>query len=534
LSRPHGAPVLSAGPPGAEPSAAPKGNARTTLILALLVIAQFVVVLDFSIVQIALPTIRADFGISLSDLQWVVSAYGLTFAGLLMFSGRASDLYGRKNLFILGLAIFSLSSLAGGLATSEFTLIAARTVQGVGAALASASGLALIVAIFAPLGKLNWALGIFAAVSSAGFTAGVILGGVLTQALGWRWVFFVNVPIGIIAAVIAISVIPASPRRQSGVHLDVPGALTVTSGLILLVYALSDAGYGGFSLRDVAAFGLSALILATFLFVEHRSKAPLMPLGFLRRRTVFLSNAIALLIFASNTSLVFAITLYFQQLRGYSPLSAGLALVPSGLLYIVIGGYLAPKLVKKVGARLVLAVAMVFLAVGTFMLTRITIDSGYVTVIVPAILVASVGGALGLTASNIAALSGAIKGEEGVASGLINTSRQVGGPVGLALIVTIIGSATGGLGAAASPGELLPALQYAFGGATVFGTLATVLALLMKGRSSKAPVSGPGNLAGAGAASLPLPLRVLSPMPGPQSRAPERDRTPSVPLRSPG
>jgi EmrB/QacA subfamily drug resistance transporter len=471
--------------------------------LALLVIAQFVVVLDFSIVQIALPTIRTDFGISLSNLQWVVSAYGLTFAGLLMFSGRASDLYGRKKLFILGLAIFSLSSLAGGLATSEFTLIAARTVQGVGAAMASAAGLALIVTIFAPLGKLNWALGIFAAVSSAGFTAGVILSGVITQTLGWRWVFFVNVPIGIVAAIIAISVLPANPRRQSGVHLDVPGALSVTAGLMLLVYALSDVGNGAISLRDIAVFGLSALILGIFLFVEHRSKGPLIPLGFLRRRAVFLPNAIALLIFASNTAMIFAITLYLQQLRGYSPLSAGLALVPPALLYIILGGYLAPKLVKKVGARLVLVIAMAFLTVGTLLLTRTTIDSGYATVVLPAVLVGAVGGALGLTGSNIAALSGAVKGEEGVASGLINTSRQVGGPVGLAVIVTIICSVTNGLGAAAPAGELMPALQYAFGGATVFGAIAVALALLMKGGRSPPSNSGSANLASAGAAFLP-------------------------------
>jgi MFS family permease len=237
--------------------------------------AQFAVVVDFSIVQIALPTIRAELAMSLGDLQWIVSAYGLTFAGLLLLSGRLSDIYGRKRLFLVGLLIFWISSLAAGLATSEQVLIAARVVQGVGAAMASATCLALIVRIFGPLGRLNQALGIFTAVSSAGFSAGLVLGGVLTEALGWRWIFFVNVPIGIVATLLSARYLPdPAGDRSSGRNLDVPGALSVTGGLMLLVYGLSEVGNGDTSAGTYLVFLLSVVALAEFIGIEHRSAAP--------------------------------------------------------------------------------------------------------------------------------------------------------------------------------------------------------------------------------------------------------------------
>jgi EmrB/QacA subfamily drug resistance transporter len=467
-------------PPSSQsgPREPPKNQARLGLILGLLVTAQFIVVLDFSIVQIALPTIQTELDVSLANLQWIVGAYGLTFAGLLMLSGRASDLYGRKNLFMIGLAIFSLSSLAGGLASSEVTLIVARALQGVGAALASAAGLALIVTTFAPLGRLNWALGIFTAVSSAGFTAGVILGGVITDALGWRWVFFVNVPIGIVAAALAISVLPAG-LRSTGRHLDVPGAISITAGLMLLVYALTNVGNGDLSARTLALFGVAALVLVGFLAIERRSKGPLMPLGFLRRGAIFLPNAIALLVFAANTSMIFVMTLYLQEVEGYSALNAGLALVPPAIIYFVLGGFVAPRLVRRIGAKQMLIAAMVFLALGLFLLSRITLDSDYATSVLAPLMVAAVGGSLALTGSNIAALGGARPGEEGIASGLINTSRQVGGPVGLAVIVTVIDIVTGGLGVGASAAGLVSGFRYALGVASAFAILALVLALMM-------------------------------------------------------
>lgn len=461
----------------------PGSPQRLGLILGLLVTAQFVTVLDYSIVQIALPTIRIDLNMSLADLQWLVSAYGLTFAGFLMLSGRASDIYGRKLLFIIGLIVFSVSSLAGGLANSELTLIAARVVQGIGAAMASATGLALIIRIFGPLGRLNQALGIFTAVSSAGFSAGVVLGGVLTEALGWRWIFFVNVPIGIVAALIAMRNLPDGVVQQKERrHLDVPGAVTVTAGLMLLVYSLTEVGNGDYSYQTYLVLALAAAVLATFLLIERRSPAPLMPLGFLRRRTIFFANATALLTFAANVSTIFLLTTYLQFLLSYSPLSAALALLPGSLTYFVLGGFVAPRLVKRIGAKDVLVGAMVSLTVGLLLFTRISLGSSYVTVILPAFFVACVGGSLGLTASNIAALAGAGRGEEGIASGLINTSRQVGGPVGLAVAVVVIGLLTHGLGIAAPPSEVITAFRFSFIAAASFSAAAIVTALLLKGR----------------------------------------------------
>ncbi len=442
------------------------------------------VLLDFSIVQIALPTIRADLQMSLPDLQWIISAYGLTFAGFLMLSGRASDIYGRKLLFMLGLVVFSLSSLAGGLAQSELVLIAARVAQGIGAALASATGLAMIVRTFSPLGRLNQVLGIFTAVAASGFSAGVVLGGVLTQFLGWRWVFFVNVPIGIVIAMLAIKFLPDTGvlMREHGA-LDVPGAITVTGGLMLLVYGLTDVGNGGPSSVTYLILILAAAVLASFIAIEHKSGSPLMPLGFLRRRRIFLANATTLLAFASFVLMIFLTTTYLQVLRSYSPLYSGSALLPGSFLYAFLGGFAAPRLVKRFGPKDVLVGAMVILSAGMLLFAQVSLSSSYLTVILPAQLISVVGGSLASTSSNIIALSAAKPGEEGIASGLINTSRQVGGPVGLAVAVSVIGLATLGMGISAPSNEILTALQYAFLASAVFAGLGVLTSLLLKGKS---------------------------------------------------
>jgi EmrB/QacA subfamily drug resistance transporter len=448
--------------------------------------AQFAMVVDFSIVQIALPTIRSQLSMSLADLQWIVSAYGLTFAGFLLLSGRLSDIYGRKRLFLIGLLVFSFSSLSAGLASSETILIASRVIQGVGAAMASATGLALIMRIFAPLGRLNQALGIFTAVSSAGFSAGVVLGGVLTEALGWRWIFFVNVPIGILVTAIAFRALPDPGAERVGRRsLDLPGAASVTGGLMLLVYGLSELGSGVASTATYLSFILAGLSLGAFVALERRSAAPVMPLSFLRRRTIFFSNATALLTFATTVPMIFLLTSYLQVLQAYSPLLAAAALVPGALVYFFLGGFAAPKLVRRVGAKEVLVVAMLALSAGLFLMARVTATSSYFLVVLPALLVASVGGALSATASNIAALSGAKRGEEGVASGLVNTSRQVGGPIGLALAVSVLDIATHGLGVAVVGPSLLTAFRYAFIASGCFAAAAVVMTLLLPGQATR-------------------------------------------------
>jgi EmrB/QacA subfamily drug resistance transporter len=460
----------------------PAAPPRLSFILALLVLAQFVIVLDFSIVQIALPTMRTELGISLADSQWIVSAYGLTFAGLLLLSGRASDLYGRRKLFSIGLVIFALSSLAGGLAPSEAILIGARAVQGVGAAIASATGLSLLVVSFPEGRARNRALSVFAAVSSAGFAAGVILGGTLTATLGWRSIFFVNVPIGIIAAILALRLLVESRGELSERRLDLPGALSVTAGLSLLVYALTNAANQGLlSFQTLASLALSAVVLASFLLIEHRSKAPLMPLAFLRRGAVFSANALAILTTSAVGAMIFLLTIYLQQIQGYSALSAGIAFLPTALIFLTVGGYLSAKLVTRFGAKPVLVIGMTIQAAGFLLLDGLSVGTPYLTGLLPDMLVVSLGAATSFTAFNIAALSGARKGEEGLASGLINTSTQVGGPIGLAIAVTIVGIVTTSLGTSVAPASAtVEGFRYAFLGAAALSVMGIVVASVIR------------------------------------------------------
>ncbi|MDA4115144.1 MAG: MFS transporter [Thaumarchaeota archaeon] len=455
---------------------------RLSLILTLLVLAQFVIVLDFSIVQIALPTMRTELGISLADSQWIVSAYGLTFAGFLLLSGRASDLYGRRRLFGIGLVVFALSSLAGGLAPSESVLIGARAVQGIGAAIASATGLSLLVVTFPEGRERNRALSVFAAVSSAAFAAGVILGGVLTATLGWRSIFFVNVPIGIVTAILASRLLVESRGDPNQRRLDLPGALSVTAGLSILVYALTNAANRGLlSVDTLVPLGLSGVVLALFLAIENRSGAPLMPLSFLRRGAVFSANALAILTIAAVSSMIFLLTIYLQQIQGYSALSAGLAFLPTALVFLSVGGYLSAKLVTRFGPKPVLLVGMTVQAAGFLLLAQLHLGTPFLTGVLPDMLVVSLGAALSFTAFNIAALSGARKGEEGLASGLINTSTQVGGPIGLAIAVTIVGVVAASAGASVTAAAAtVDGFRYAFLGASVLSGVGIVFASLMR------------------------------------------------------
>src|SRR5919198_3355920 len=310
-------------------------SSRLSIVLVLVTLAQFMVVVDFTIVQVALPSIGREFGVSVNVLQWIITAYGLTLAGFLMLSGRVGDIYGHKKLFIIGVLLFSLASLTGGLAPSEIVLIVARIVQGLGAAMASATGLSILAVAFPEGKERNRALSIFAAATGSGFAAGMIFGGLITATLGWRWVFDINVPIGVVVSLLSIKYISTSTKgrayenKQQHRHLDISGAVSVTAGLMLLVYSLNIAQNIGIGSPQTLELLLSSVVvLPAFVLIEYRSKAPLMPLGFLRRSSIFGANAVGLLQVAAFVAMIFILTNYLQQVRGYSPLSAGLVFLP--------------------------------------------------------------------------------------------------------------------------------------------------------------------------------------------------------------
>lgn len=446
-----------------------------SIVLALVTIAQFMIVVDFTIVQIALPTIGKELSISIQGLQWIVTAYGLTLAGFLMFSGRAGDLYGHKRLFIAGLVAFSLASLAGGLAPNEFVLITARAVQGVGAAIGSATGLSILVATFPEGRERNRALSIFAAVMGSGFAAGMIAGGFITAELGWRWVFDVNVPIGITAALLSLRFVPAYTTKKSNGHLDLGGAISVTAGLMLMIYSLTLVQSVGLAPETLLFLGLAGLALVSFITIERRSRAPLVPLAILRRISVFGANALAVVAVAAYVGMIFILTLYIQQVLGYSSLEAGLAFAPMGFTFLAMSLFSA-KLANRFGVRIILVLGMMIETAGYLLLTHLSVEESYLTGLLPPMLFVALGSGLAFTGINIAALTGTRIGEEGLASGLINTSRQIGGSIGVAVLITVASIWT--LGDPSNTVQQTLALVTGFGHAFFAATILTTLGVL--------------------------------------------------------
>jgi EmrB/QacA subfamily drug resistance transporter len=466
---------------------------RRWLALMLLCMAQFVVVLDASIVNVALPSIGKALDFSQSNLPWVVNAYVLTFGGFLLLGGRMADLLGRRRVFMGGLVLFALASLVGGFANSEGWLIAARAVQGLGAAILSPSALSIVTTMFRDGAERNKALGVWGAVAGSGGAAGVLLGGVLTEWAGWEWVLWVNVPIGIAAAAIAPSLIPESRSTSMTRSFDFAGAVSVTAGLSILVYALvdaTDAGWG--STQTISLLALSAALLASFVAIELRSKAPLVPFRIFRLRTLTGANVVGLLVGASLFSMFFFISLYMQQVLGYSAIKTGLSYLPLALTIIVSAG-IASQLVTRVGFKPVLATGMAFIAAGLIWFGQVSVGGGYLTDILGPSLLAAIGLGFSFVPVTIAAVAGVQERESGLASGLINTAQQVGGALGLAVLATIANTRTDNLMADAggNPAELPHALTEGFQAAFLtgagFALLGLVLSLvLIRGRDSRA------------------------------------------------
>jgi EmrB/QacA subfamily drug resistance transporter len=458
------------------------------LALALLAAAQFVVILDASIVNVALPSIGADLNFSQENLSWVVNAYVLVFGGFLLLGGRMADLLGRRRLFMIGLVLFALASLAGGLSQTEGQLIAARAVQGLGGALLSPAALSLVTVLFAEGSERNKAMGVWGAVAGSGGAVGVLLGGMLTEWAGWEWVLFVNVPVGIVAALLAPRLLPES-RNEGERHFDFAGAFSVTAGLSLLVYTLVDANNAGWASAQTLGLGaLSLALIGAFYVIETRSKAPLMPFpGIFRIRTITGINVSAVLIAAALFSMFFFISLYMQQVLGFSALEAGLAYLPLAVGIIITAGASA-GLVTRFGFKPVLVSGLFVTAGGLVWFSQVSPDGSYVSDILFPSLLAAVGLGLAFVSMTVAAVSGVEAHEAGLASGLINTSQQIGGALGLAILATIANGRTDDALAAGDQAKtaLTDGFQSAFAVGAGFAIVGAVLAMvLVSGRASR-------------------------------------------------
>jgi EmrB/QacA subfamily drug resistance transporter len=433
--------------------------------VALLVIAaaQLMVVLDATVVYVALPAIQRGLGFSTSGLEWVVTAYALTFGGLLLLGGRAGDLLGRRRVFIAGLLLFSVASLAGGLATSPAWLLSARAVQGVGGAIVAPTALALIATTFAEGPPRNRAMGVYASMSGVGGALGLVAGGLLVTYADWRWVLFVNVPVGIAVAVAAPWVLDETPRRTGG--LDLPGAVTGTGGIAALVYGLSNAvttASGGARWGDpkvVASLTVGAVLLAAFAVIEARGRQPLLPPRVLRDRDRLGANLIMLGVGTANFGVFFFLTLFVQELLGYSPLREGVAFLPLTAALLV-GAAIATRLIARAGARALLAAGAAASAGGTYWLSHITEHTGYAAGLLGPSLIAGLGLGLLFVPLPAVALSRVADSDSGVAASLVNTGRQVGGALGLAVLGSVAWTVTANGARSSRAAGVTPALAY--------------------------------------------------------------------------
>jgi EmrB/QacA subfamily drug resistance transporter len=462
------------------------------LALVLLCSAQFVVVLDASIVNVALPTIGRALDFSQENLPWVVNAYILTFGGFLLLGGRMADLLGRRRVFMGGLLLVAVASLAAGFAATEGQLIAARAAQGLGAAIISPAALSIVTTTFNDGSERNKALGVWGAVAGSGGAAGVLLGGILTDGLGWEWVLWVNVPVSLIAFALSPGLIAESRAEGETRAFDVAGAVTVTAALSILVYAIVDATNAGWgSTQTLGLIGLSVALLAAFVAIELRSAKPLMPFSIFRIRTLTGANVVGLLVGASLFSMFFFISLYMQQVLGYSAIHAGLSYLPLALTIMASAG-IASQLVTRFGYKPVLAAGLLFIVAGLLWFSRVSVGGGFTTDILGPSLLAAAGLGFSFVTTTIAAVSGVGEREAGLASGLINTSQQVGGALGLAVLSTVATSHTDDLlsGGGTNPANALTeGFQAAFLGGAAIAALGFVLTLvLIRSSDSRAHV----------------------------------------------
>jgi EmrB/QacA subfamily drug resistance transporter len=461
---------------------------RKWLALALLCAVQFMVVLDIAIVNVALPSIQVDLGFSQENLQWVISAYALLFGGFLLLGGRAADLLGRRRLFIIGTIVFTVASLLAGFAWSEGALIGARALQGLGAAIITPAGLSILTTTFAEGRERNAALGAWGGVGAFGAVAGVLLGGVLTDALSWEWIFYVNVPVGI-AALLLTPVLLRESRDLKVRSFDAPGAVLVTGGLVTLVYAITQTHeYGWASVETIGVLAASAALLGGFLAWEARAAEPLMPFSIFRLRTVSGANVAGLILGTAVFAMFLMLTLYMQQVLGYSAMRTGVAyLAVAGTA--IVWSALAAQLVNRVGVKPVLIAGMASLSAGLVYFTQVSVGGSYLGDLLPGFLLIAIGLGFSFVPISIAALAGVRPAEAGLASGLINTSQQIGGALGVAILSTIATSTTSEAvtSGTAVPFALTDGFQAAFMGATAIAVAGIFAAVLLIRRDDLEP-----------------------------------------------
>lgn len=405
-------------------------------LLGVILVANFMVSLDIAIVNVALPSLQADLGVDPGDLQWLVTIYALMLGGFLLLGGRASDLLGRRNVLVTGIILFTSASLAAGLSTTLAPLIAARAAQGIGAALMVPSALSILANTFAAGHERTKAIGAFGAVGGSAATVGVIAGGALTSGPGWEWVFLLNVPIGVVLVALVLRVVPIGERVRGAA--DLPGAFLVTGGLLAVVYAISEApDHGWDSLRTLGALSAGLALLVAFVAVEARTGDPLLPLSIFRRRTLTAANLVAALVFASFFATIFQASLFMQQVLDYSAIRTGLAYIPIAGTTVVIAAVVAPVVVGRIGSGSALAIGEVLAAVGLVWLAQAPVDAGYWGEVFPGFLLIGIGSGFAAMASEVAAFIGVEERFSGLAGGMIETSREIGGALGVAVVATV-------------------------------------------------------------------------------------------------
>jgi EmrB/QacA subfamily drug resistance transporter len=451
------------------------------LALIVLCLGDLMIVLDVTIVGVALPSIREDLGFSEESLAWVVNAYLLTFGGFLLLGGRLGDIVGHRRMFLAGIGLFTFASVACGLAGSQGMLVAARAVQGIGGAIVSAVALSLIVTLFTEPAERAKAMGVFGFVASGGGSIGVLLGGVLTDTLDWHWIFLVNVPVGIAVFALTLVLLPAS-RGQAGGRLDVAGAVTVTAASMVAVYAIvngNDAGWT--SARTLGLLALAATLIGVFLAIESRTSAPLVPLGLFRLRNLAISNVVGVLWAAAMFAWFFLAALYLQLVLGYSPLEVGLAFLPGNVIMGVLSLGLSAKIVMRFGIRAPLAAGLGTAAVGLVLFARAPVDGSFVVDVLPGMILLGVGAGIAFNPVLLAAMGDVAPSEAGLASGVVNTSFMMGGALGLAVLASLAASRTDTLLASGEGAveALNGGYRVAFLAGALFAAAASLVGLLL-------------------------------------------------------